>query len=66
MSHFHEHAIAILTTEAVELENRAADIRTNIPGWDDEELLSRWLQEADWKVFDLKRTIIQLRKEAGV
>lgn len=65
MSIFHEHAIAILTKEAVELENQAADIRTNIPSWDDEELLSKWLQEADWKVFDLKRSIITLQKEAG-
>lgn len=64
MSHFHEHAIAILTKEAVEQEEAAADIRTNIPSWENEELLSEWLEEADWKVFDLKRSIIALKKEA--
>lgn len=65
MSHYHEHAIAILTKEAVELEVQCADIRANIPTWDDEELLGKWLQEADWKVFDLKRSISTLQKEAG-
>lgn len=66
MSSYHEHAIAILTTEVVEMERACADVRTNIPDWEDSETLGRWMQETEWKAFDLKRSLNLLRKDAEV
>lgn len=66
MSHIHAGAIAILTKELEVLEAQVKAVREDWPGWEGVPEVSQFVQEADWNIFDMKRSIISLKREAGI
>lgn len=68
MSGIHSKAIELVAKELAQLEAQIKDIREGIPDWDTNPAnaeLASWLEAADWDVFDLKRSLRLLEREAG-